>query len=352
MRIVVLGANGQVGAEVCLRLSGVAGIDLVPVSRTRVASAFLRARGVPVWHADPTDPAAAAALFAGADLIANFALAGGVGRAARKANEAILHAMVSQSPPGARLVFFSTLAIHGAWDAQGNQSGHSYGDLKRRNEHYFDRQTRHFGRRGWTLRLGHVTGSEQGLTAALRQAVRAGTITVPDPDRASNTTSTATICDAIMSIAEDRSSPPGRYDLVNVPQWSWRQVLTREAAETGAPLRLVAGAVPPKQRVPFRRRVFGVLARWGVRPMLERLLSMLPGDHAERIRSDYRMSRAASEIAQLSPPDNAPTDAAFWPELDIRPLAGLQPTEMLDSVFPLPSDRHPRVWADAIEPQR
>jgi nucleoside-diphosphate-sugar epimerase len=347
MRIVILGANGQVGAEVCQKLATIPGIDLVPVSRTRNGSAFLRSRGVAVWHGDPSDPAVAQRLFKGADLIANFALAGGVGKVGRLANEAIIAASVAHSPNRTKIIFFSTLAVHGVWDEAGGRSGNPYGDLKRSNEEFFARQVKRQARSGWMLRLGHVCGEEQGLSHAIRDEVGQGPVLLPDPKRPSNTIYTETICDAIMAIAEGRSSQPGLYDLVNAPQWPWQQVYEHEAALIGATLTIrTAPQVVPLKRRSATAAVFATIARLGLRQKLERALPLLPGRYAEQIRADFLVTRTAGEIAALAPPRTIRNSAAVWPALDTKPLAGLRPTAGLAAVYTAPQSRP---WPPSLE---
>ncbi|MEY2926011.1 MAG: hypothetical protein RL367_488 [Pseudomonadota bacterium] len=347
MRIVVLGANGQVGAEVCEILARAPDIDLVPVSRTRNGSAYLRSRGVAVWHGDPVKAAQASAMFAGADLIANFALAGGVGKVARLANEEIIAATLQFSPAKAKHIFFSTLAVHGVWDEEGGQTGNQYGDLKRSNEAFFAKQLERNQRAGWTLRLGHVCGSEQGLSHALRKEIQRGPVFLPDPERASNTIYTQTICDAIIAIAKGQTSPPGRFDLVNAPQWSWRQVYQYEAGIIGSTVQIESA---PRQPVTHRRSIkalaFALITRLGVRAKLERALPMLPAQFAEQIRADFMVSRTAGEIAALTSSPKIANLAACWPALETLPLAQLNPTATYSQS---PSNSLPGEWATSLE---
>jgi nucleoside-diphosphate-sugar epimerase len=350
MRVVILGANGQVGAETCLKLASISGIDLVPVSRTRNGSAYLRSKGVAVWHGDPAYEAKARAMFKGADIVVNLALANGVGRAGRIANEAIIASTIKFSPENAKVIFFSTLAVRGVWDGQGKRSQNAYGDLKQSNEHFFARLARKTGRGVWTLRLGHVCGTLQGLSHALQDEIRLGPVSLPDLNRASNTIYVASICEAIMAVGEGRSSPPGRYDLVNSPQWSWRQVYEHEAALTGGPVSFDALGPPLASRQSIKSLVFTAISRLGIRSALDRALPLLPGTTAEQIRADFMVSRAAGEIAALMPQQSVSNSAALWPALDIVPLDGVRPTAMLFDIFADMKAPQGAKWPSSLEP--
>lgn len=319
MKIVVLGANGQVGAEVCLLLAAHKGIELVPVSRTRNGSAFLRSRGIAVWHGDIANKTEAQSIFADADIIANFALAGGVGRKAREANEAILSHALLYSPPSAKQIFFSTLAVHGVWDAHGRNSKNQYGNLKLGNEAFFEKLCSKHSRSGWIFRLGHVCGEHQGMTQAIRDEIRGGAILLPDPSRASNTSYVQAICDAILAVADGRDAPSGRYDLVNKPQWSWQEVYAFEAKQIGAEnMRISTLGVTAAPRPSLKTRLFSVIGRLNLRAVLERFLPLLPSQVADQIRADFMVSRTANEIAALNTPKTVINAAAFWPELPVR----------------------------------
>src|SRR5260370_31003808 len=133
MRIVIVGSNGQVAAEVALLLASRPEVELRPLVRWRSGSAFLRHHGVPVQHGSITDPEFGANALAGADLIANFALAGGTPAGALKENQEIIRATFAYSAPTATNVFFSTLAVHGSFHENGRRHRSADGDLKLRN---------------------------------------------------------------------------------------------------------------------------------------------------------------------------------------------------------------------------
>lgn len=348
MRIVIIGANGQVASEVALLLTGIAGVEIVPVSRTRNGSAFLRSRGVAVWHGSVTDPESAKAMLAGADVVANFALAGGTGKEAVEANNAIIQAVQEHSPLTSRLIFFSTLAAEGIYDAKGQKVRNAYGDLKRRNEHHFASGARQANREGWALRLGHVCGDQQNITIGIRAEIEAGEVVLPDPQRLSNTTHVAAIAEAILAIGEGRTAGPGLYDLISTPHWSWQQVYAYEAKQIGKPLNLSAaapGAATVAQSVFTRAKglAFSTIDRLGIRPVLERGLVYLPGDFIGRTKIAYTTGRARQEIAALQSVSITTNSAAFWPGLSLNALPGLRDTlDLLETgVFSVHGDLSP-----------
>jgi len=333
MRIVMIGANGQVAAEVALLLASQSGIDLRPLIRSRGGSAFLRYQGIPVMHGSIADPATAAKALLGADVIANFALAGGTPSAALTQNEDIIRTTFEYSPPLSTVVFFSTLAVQGAFDESGRSPRNTYIDLKIRNERLVTSLAKAYKRRFFILRLGHVAGTYQNITAICRQDILSPPVAMPDPERYSNVTHTVAIADALIAIGAGRTGPPGLYDLVNVPQWTWREVYEKEAANLGVPLKLEKlSTSDPRPHGPLlhsKQIAFKLIESLGLRGLLTRMLLSLPGSFNEVAKAEYNVSRARDEIAALNQPVKVRSTAMYWPALEIRGLDGLSRTQDL-----------------------
>lgn len=238
-RIGVLGANGQVGAAVCLLLRAHADVEVVPISRNRTGSAFLRSRGVRCRHGRVTDPGEAPGLLADCDVILNFARpAAGRPGDMRAANEALVSNMARYPAPGARLVYFSSLSAYREFRPLTEPASvTAYGWEKRSVERIVRREAARQGKEAWILRLGHVAGELQGISAEIRRLLRLGPVVIPWAGACpSNVVYTATIVDAVLAIAAGRE-PAGTYDLICSPAWTWRAVLEHEAAASGAVLR-------------------------------------------------------------------------------------------------------------------
>src|SRR5208282_5324068 len=99
-RVAILGANGQVGTEVSLRLRDVEGIEVVPVARNASGSAFLRLNGMECRHGRVSDPAEARNLIGDCDVVVNFAVSTtAIPRADRDMNRQIVRSMVAAAKP-------------------------------------------------------------------------------------------------------------------------------------------------------------------------------------------------------------------------------------------------------------
>jgi nucleoside-diphosphate-sugar epimerase len=358
MRVAVLGANGQVGAEVCLLLSRQPGVEVVPVCRNRMGSAFLRSRGIACRHGQPTDPVEAGRLYGDCDAVAVFSLASLVPdyHAAKKIHDRLIENAVRRSAATARLIYFSTQSVYG--DAHAGQAvvvRDLYGVEKLRCERVLRRLAGASAKAAWVFRLGHVCGELQGITLEIRRRIAAGPVPVPDLTRASNTVHVATIAEAILNAASG-AAPSGTFDLMNVPQWSWQEVFESEARSVGVPAAFVTYAEPPATRGGggLARLPGRVLLRLATsresRKLGSRLWPLLPSDRAFRLKAAYAVQAAAREIAKLRTPPEEPLDATLFRPVGTAFLPGLTRTRdlLVNPAFHLPERGARPAWPDDL----
>lgn len=350
MRVAIVGAAGQVGSEVSVLLSAAPGVQIVPIARSRSASAFLRHLGISVAHGDITDHQVGRRYLANADVVANLAIAGGTPAEAREQDERVIRATFEYSKPEATIVFFSTLAVHGSVDVKGRWRRTEYSDLKRRNERLVQRLSQRSGRSAFVLRLGHVAGPYQAFTQACRSEIVSGSVLLPEPERASNVAHTVTVADALLAIGQKRCGAGGLYDLVNIPQWTWREVYAREAADLGVPL-LIERAPQLLEHTALGDRIVRHLTAGApgqaAKTLALRWMALLsPGMNA-RVRAEYYVSRVRNEIGQLYPAQTVKNPAALWPAIVTRCLPDLRCTaDLLAAGWPSAQrDSRTSFWA-------
>src|ERR1700733_3426942 len=193
MRVAILGANGQVGSEISLRLRGVEGIEVLAITRNVSGSAFLRLNGVVCRHGRITDLSEARDLIGDCDVVVNFALSNtGIPRADRDANRLMIRNVVAAAKPGAPIVFASTIMVY----APGMKFWlpDSYGLEKLAAERIFLRLCRTSHHPAFVFRLGHVMGDLQKITRKICAEIRQGIVALPHQgSRASNTVFTSSI---------------------------------------------------------------------------------------------------------------------------------------------------------------
>lgn len=338
MRIVVLGANGQVGGELCLYLSRYAEVDLLAVCRNRFGSAFLRASGIKCVHTDLSDPAQCKAVLEKADVVVNLVLVEFAmnARQAEETNYRILLNVISALGSSGTHIYMSTMSVYG--DKRHDQTfvfKNAYASLKLKSELLAQRLGTEHSCPTVIFRLGHVCGELQGITQQLRALVATNKeIQISDPDRPSNTVHVATIADAVLKASLHRS---GMYtfDLMNVPQWTWRDVLLHEGYPPDARFtdckvvtRNARHRVTQIASASLARIAVLAGANTSIRKFAGRFLRHLPLKAHMRIKATYSIKAAGAEISRLRPLpqsieafDRAPIEGKY--------LSGLENTSQL-----------------------
>ena len=113
MTIGVIGANGQVGSEVCLFLSRMEGVRVIPICRTKLGSVFIRNCGLECRHGEFSCPEEAERLLANCDLVADFSLPKGLLFEVRAASRKIITNAIEKAPRDSRFVYISTATALG-----------------------------------------------------------------------------------------------------------------------------------------------------------------------------------------------------------------------------------------------
>jgi len=336
-RIAIVGANGQVGAEVCLRLRQAEGVEVVPIIRNPSGSAFLRLNGMTCRHGGISDASAARHLIGDCDAVVNFALSTtSVPRTDREANRRIVRGVAAGAKLGAPIIFASTMMVY----APGTKFRvpDAYGFEKLAAERMIARLCRG-SHPLFVFRLGHVLGELQNLTRKIKSEIREQKVALPrDGAIASNTVFSSTLVEAILQAARSAQTP-GTYDLITSPQWPWRDVYQHYASHLGLPLILREGYDPAAAQAgangPLRRWLSYLRRSQSLRERLLFLLAYLPQDMNQRIYLRYLQNRAAVEIGALRQSQKTPFCMPQWRELRLRPMPGLEDPMALESRYPL-----------------
>jgi nucleoside-diphosphate-sugar epimerase len=226
--LAIVGANGQVGTEICLLLSAMKEIRVVPIVRSELGAVLLRRAGLDCRIGSAADPEKARELFQGCDMAADFSLPRGAREDGRRMTRRIIENATALLPPGAPFVFMSTVMAFGVPAEATAYSRRlfartSYGVDKRRAEHL----TRFYGLRYrrpvYMLRLGQVHGELQRVSRSMLATVSQGKpIALRGGGTSlSDTVFCSTIAGALALIARG-GVPEGMYTMLEAPEWSWR----------------------------------------------------------------------------------------------------------------------------------
>ena len=297
-QIVVLGANGQVGLEVCLFLSDMPDVQVTPVSRTEYGLALLRRLGIAGRHGRMTTETEAGRLLQGAALVADFGWpTNTIGRMDVICGQ--IRNAIQQAPAGVPYVFISTQSVF-CLDPSSPQFT-AYRLSKRQAERTARREGRKAGRPVYVLRLGQVHGPLQSVSKMIIRDFRSDSAQVPAVD--SYAVFTYSIAEALANIAAGRETP-GVYTLLAHPQWRWPEVHAYYSRWTGIkseaveePLR--PGASSTLTRMWHMLRGFFGNEIFRQREMAEFFGTSLFPQKLRRLRLAHYRKQAAAEIGQL-----------------------------------------------------
>ncbi len=112
MKIAVVGANGQVGREVCLFLS-VMGVQVIPVSRTQLGGVFLERCALACRYGAVGNPKEAGRLLEDCNLVVDFSHPHGLPSQVRPAVKANIQNILRLAPPGCPYIYISSISAFG-----------------------------------------------------------------------------------------------------------------------------------------------------------------------------------------------------------------------------------------------
>lgn len=297
-RICILGANGQVGLEVCLFLTDMPNVQVTPVCRTQYGAALLKRLGMECRHGRLTLEEEAGRLLEGAALVADFGWpTNPIGKTDAICRQ--IRNVIHQAPPGAPYVFISTQSVF-CLDPSSPQFT-AYRLSKRQAERTALREGRKAGRPVYVLRLGQVHGPLQSVSRAIIREFRAETAYVPAVD--SYAVFTYSIAEALANIASGREIP-GVYTLLAHPQWRWPEVHAYYSRWTGIRSEAVEESLRPGASSPLTRMWQTLRGFFGneifrQREMIEFWSTRVFPRKMQQLRLAHYRRQAAGEIGQL-----------------------------------------------------
>lgn len=293
--IAVLGANGQVGSEVCISLVEL-GVPVVAVVRSRVGTALLARAGVPCRVGDPSRREQLADLLAGCGTVADFSLPTGLPSEIERGAVGLIEAVMSAGPR--RFVYMSTTMAFGMPPGEQRYKPRlvartQYAHWKRKAESAA--RALRGSTRTSVFRLGQVHGELQAATReATRRVLGAPALRVADAE--TDIVFAATIALALAATHRDEC-PAGDYSLVDDPAWRLDAFYRFVATELGAPTTIEpvpsgSGATSwaaPRAWLAANREA-----------LVAHLLPRSP-DLEWRAKARWALQRTAAELATLSP---------------------------------------------------
>jgi nucleoside-diphosphate-sugar epimerase len=298
LRIAVIGANGQVGAETCLFLKQCQEIDVIPISRSLYGSSLLRRCGLECRHGSVDSQEGASQLLGDCDMVVNFALPKGSTTKVRAATRHLINSTMACAPRVRRYVYMSTMSIYRL--NRRDPLFRTYGALKRYAEKLTLRAGKRAGKSIFILRLGQVHGELQNVSRSfLRQMRGEEALVTAGP---SNTVFVYSVAEAIRQIASGIITP-GTYTLVSNPPWSWAEIHGYYAKRCGIVPRVRERPLPAAR---FEHRIWRNLmkllktelaaAAYHNRDIVDNCLGQLSPYWQMKLRIAYGQQRVARAI--------------------------------------------------------
>jgi len=230
MRLALIGANGNVGTELCFLLRN--NIELKPIIRNKLGAIFLNHHGFKCTIADISRKEDAKKNLSDVDVIvissyATDPFTGSQTQSSKLINEQLIKNSINFSTKNATIIYFSTIrAFSHKIDHQTSRfwTRPAYDKEKKHLEHVLLSECKKNNKSGFTFRIGHVFGDNQPRTKEIKRIFSKKRVSVRAcPERKSNIVHTLTIKDAILRCL-DPQIKNGVYSVVNNPQWTWKDV--------------------------------------------------------------------------------------------------------------------------------
>jgi dTDP-4-dehydrorhamnose reductase len=231
MKLGLIGANGNVGRELCFLLKN--DVDLKPIIRNKLGAVFLKHHGFDCTISDISDKQDAMQSLSDVDVVvissyATDPFSGSQTRSSQQINENIIKNAIKFSKKNAVIIYFSTIRVFShKVDPSTSRflATPGYDKDKKHLEKVLVSESKKNNKKFFGLRLGHVFGNNQERTRDFKKIFSKPTIKVQvNPEKKSNVVHTITIKDAILKCLEP-DMPSGIFSLVNNPQWTWKEVI-------------------------------------------------------------------------------------------------------------------------------
>ena len=228
LRIAVIGANSQVGAEVSLYLARTSGVHVTGFVRSEYGAVLLRRFGI-TCVTGPFVQESLVPKLRGFDIVADFTYPAGQLPELPKRIYETMSAVVNSMSPGSRYVYMSSIQAFGMSPNSRLVQRHrvcrsSYARVKRLAEKWTVALTQCRGVYGFVFRLGQVHGLLQSVSQETIDELTWHEIYVQGhPEDLTTTVFAAEVASALLRTS-DCSISPGIYTAVSSPQWTLKQL--------------------------------------------------------------------------------------------------------------------------------
>jgi len=224
--VAILGANGQVGIEVCLFLKEMTDFNIIPICRSVTSTFLLNKFNFEIRYGDVSKPEDAEKLLTDCDHIVDFTLISGLCSEVKDTSKKIITNSIKYSNNKGCYIYTSSVMAFGMPNQNNHFKSHIlsntvYGYSKRFAESLVKKTCKKYKKDSYILRLGEVHGVIQRASQQLIQELKDEQTIIPNND--SDIVFTFSIAEAIKNIIHGKEQS-GLYTLVSTPEWTWEEV--------------------------------------------------------------------------------------------------------------------------------
>lgn len=307
-RVAVIGANGQVGTELCLFLKIMGGVEPIAIARSKVGTALLKRLGIECRQGDFGSVAEGRQLLESCSAVVDLALPMGTSPVdTKRIISRRLRSIFDSMGDIKTFIYGSTMSIYRLDPTEPFYRW--YGVTKRHAELEAARLGQQFGRDVYNLRLGQVHGEMQSCSMAILDQLSDGAV-AHVPDIPSFTVFVFSIAEAVSNIMARKESP-GTYTLTSVPEWSYEEVIRWYASVKG--VEIVVQPHPVQFRGPVRETINVLLGNvqatgtrlvYHYRDLVSAFLSAYSDDLEAKLRFRRTVSRVNQELTRAGQQSN------------------------------------------------
>ena len=349
-RVAIIGANGQVGAEVCLFLKAMGKIEPVAITRSSYSTALLRRIGIECRVGQFSSIEQGRKLLKDCDAVFDLSWPMGASPAETKKVISLHLERVFDSLGDIKCyIFASTTSVYKIDSSQPFYRW--YGASKR----YAERQARKLACRTgcslYVLRLGQVHGEMQSCSLNILEGLHEG-VKVRLPDIPSYSIFVFSVAEALINIMGGMEKP-GIYTLVSTPAWSWKEVVLWFAETKSVNCEI---ALYPFQSTGLMKsignafiiKVRGIIFNLALfyKDLISAVLSTLSEDLEKKYRHQYSVKQAKNEISIMS-------RVSYWEPVNQHlPMPGQRLTSLSNSKETMqPFVNQVREWLSDLVPK-
>ena len=238
IKVGVLGANGQIASTLLRRLTKDSDVKPVAICRNRVGAAVISDVDCDIRIGSVADEDTARKLLNDCHAVVNCIWPNLPSKEIRPENEAIIHNLRGLKSL-TRVIHLSSVAVYGCIHSGSTfarpRPDTSYGREKLSLEKYVARVFSGSSVEYFIIRLGHVFGPHQWLSASVIDLAGSGAFSLPfDGDCPSNAIHVDELANALTWLVSG-TLPSGTYNLAATPQQTWRQIFDWHTKICGLP---------------------------------------------------------------------------------------------------------------------